>query len=109
MMYVVAIKEGGIACDAGCPYYEESGVVRGYGGQIQTHCRGVMEDVVVNCDKLNPKQLYKGRTPLTAKQIGKLLKMKLQKERKQYDPEHEEIHPVGWKPKTEKGAGSNPA
>ncbi|MBO4593565.1 MAG: hypothetical protein J5678_05175 [Bacteroidaceae bacterium] len=98
MIQIVAVEEGGIACDAGCPYYEESGVVRGYGGPLKTHCRGIMEDVVVNCEKLNPKQLYKGKTLLTAKEIGKLLGMKLQKERKLYPVEHKEIHPVGWKP-----------
>lgn len=99
MMHVVVIKEGGIACDAGCPYYEESGKVRDVRGlPVKGHCRGVMEDVVVNCEKLNPKQLYKGETPLSAKEIGKLLKMKLQKERKPYPEEHKEIHPIGWKP-----------
>ena len=99
MYRLIAIEEGGIACGAGCPYYEPSGVVRDVRGlPMKGHCRGVTEDIVVNCEKLNPRRLYKGRTLLTAKEIGKLLKMKLQKERKPYPEEHEEIHPIGWRP-----------
>ena len=98
MMQIIAIEEGGVKCSSACPFYEESGVVRGYGGPLKTHCRGVMEDIVVNCDKFNPKQLYKGKTLLTPKEIGKLLGTKLQKQRKLYDPGHAEIHPIGWRP-----------
>ena len=95
MMQIVAIEEGGVKCSSACPFYEPSGVVRGIGGPLKTHCRGVMEDIVVNCDKLNPKRLYKGKTLLTPKEIGKLLGMRLQKQRKLYDPEHAEIHHIG--------------
>ena len=95
MMQIVVIEEGGVKCSSACPFYEESGVVRGYGGPLKTHCRGVMEDIVMNCDKFNPKQLYKGKTLLTPKEIGKLLDTKLQKQRKLYPEDHAEIHHIG--------------
>ena len=96
MYRLVAIEEGGIACGAGCPYYEPSGVVRDVRGlPMKGHCRGVTEDIVVNCEKLNPKQLYKGKTLLTPKEISKLLGTKLQKQRKLYPEDHAEIHHIG--------------
>ena len=98
MMQMVVIEEGGIACDASCPYYEESGVVRCHGGPKRSHCRAIMEPWSFDCNKFNPKQMWKGKTLLTAKEIAKLLGVKLQKQRKLYPVDHKEIHPVGWKP-----------
>ena len=42
--------------------------------------------------------MWKGKTLLTAKEISKLLGVKLQKQRKLYPVEHKEIHHIGWKP-----------
>ena len=95
MFQLVAIEEGGIACEAGCPYYEESGVVRCHGGPKKSHCRAIMEPWSFDCDKFNPKRMWKGKTMLTAKEIGKLLGVKLQKQRKLYPVGHKEIHHVG--------------
>lgn len=105
MYRLIAIEEGGIACGAGCPYYEPSGVVRDVRElPMKGHCRGVMEDIVVNCEKLNPRRLYKGQTLLTPKEIGKLLGVRLQKQRKLYPEDHAEIHHIGWKPRVRHGA-----
>ena len=99
MMFVVAIKEGGIACGAGCPYYEESGVVRGYGGPLKTHCRMVMNPWQFDCDKFNPKCMYVAQVPVEkVKSIEKALSVKFRRIRKLYPRDHKEIHPVGWKP-----------
>ena len=95
MFQIVVIEEGGVKCSSACPYYEESGVVRCQGGPKRSHCRAIMEDIVINCDKFNPKQMWKGKTVLTAKEIGKLLGVKLQKQRKLYPAEHKEIHHIG--------------
>lgn len=95
MMRIVAIEEGGIACEAGCPYYEEGGVVKCYGGPKKSHCRAIMEPWSFDCNKFNPKRMWKGKTVLTAKEIGKLLGVKLQKQRKLYPAEHKEIHHIG--------------
>ena len=59
MMRIVAIEEGGIACDAGCPYYEEGGVVKCYGGPKKSHCRAIMEPWSFDCSKFNPKRMWK--------------------------------------------------
>ena len=95
MMQIVVIEEGGIACEAGCPYYEEGGVVKCYGGPKKSHCRAIMEPWSFDCNKFNPKRMWKGKTVLTAKEIGKLLGVKLQKQRKLYPAEHKEIHHIG--------------
>ena len=72
MMFLVAIEEGGIACDAGCPYYEESGVVRAYGGPLKSHCRMLMNPWIFDCHKYNPKQMYKLK--VTPEQFRAMLK-----------------------------------
>ena len=102
-MFVVAIEEGGIACNAGCPYYEESGVVRGYGGPLKTHCRMVMNPWLFDCNKFNPKCMYKMLvTPEQFRAMQKAVGVKAVKQRKLYPVEHKEIHPVGWCPKAAK-------
>ena len=99
-MQIIAIEEGGIACDASCPYYEASGVVRGYGGPLKTHCQAVMQPWMFDCRVFNPKQMYKLRvTPAQFKAMVKGQGLKAVKQRKLYPREHKEIHPVGWKPK----------
>ena len=98
MMQLVVIEEGGIACDAGCPYYEEGGVVQCHGGPKKSHCLAIMEPWSFDCDKFNPKKMWKGKTLLTPKEISQRLGTKLQKQRKLYDPGHAEIHPTGWRP-----------
>ena len=72
MYQIIAIEEGGIACDAGCPYYEESGVVYAYGGPLKSHCRMLMNPWIFDCHKYNPKQMYKLRT--TPEQFKAMLK-----------------------------------
>jgi hypothetical protein len=72
MMRLIAIEEGGITCDAGCPFYEESNVVRGYGGPLKTHCRAVMEPWFFDCHEFNPKQMYKLK--VTKEQFKAMLK-----------------------------------
>ena len=98
MMQIVVIEEGGVKCSSACPFYEESGVVQCHGGPKKSHCLAIMEPWSFDCDKFNPKQLYKGKTQLTPKEISKLLGTKLQKQRKLYPEDHAEIHHIGWKP-----------
>ena len=100
MMTVIAIEEGGIACDASCPYYEESGAVQCYGGPKKSHCQAIMQDWSFNCNKFNPKRLYKLRlTPAVFQEIVKGHGLKAIKQRKLYPKDHKEIHPVGERPK----------
>ena len=95
MMQIVVIEEGGVKCSSACPFYEEGGVVQCHGGPKKSHCLAIMEPWSFDCDKFNPKQLYKGKTQLTPKEISKLLGTKLQKQRKLYPEDHAEIHHIG--------------
>ena len=96
MMQMVVIEEGGIACDASCPYYEESGVVRCHGGPKRSHCRAIMEPWSFDCNKFNPKQMWKLRvTPAQFKAMVQGQGLKAIKQRKLYPLDHKEIHHVG--------------
>ena len=103
MMQIIAVEEGGIACDASCPYYEESGVVQCYGGKKKSNCRMIMSPWIVDCHVFNPKQLYKLRaTPEQFKAMVQSQGLKAIHQRKLYPVEHKEIHPVGWCPKAKR-------
>ena len=95
-MQMVVIEEGGIACDAGCPYYEESGVIRCHGGPKKSHCQAIMQPWSFDCSLFNPKQLYKLKA--TREQFQAMLKsqgLKATRQRKLYRPDHKEIHHIG--------------
>lgn len=51
--YVFSVETGQTGECSHCPFYEPSGVVRGYGGPIKSQCRMIMEDVSFNCQKYN--------------------------------------------------------
>ena len=98
MRQLVSVAIGGGPCSKDCPYYAEEGWVRDVNGiPVKTHCRGTMQDVVINCDKFNPQSVMKMTVTEEEWQsmqaaIGKRAK----KERKPYDPNHAEILPVGY-------------
>lgn len=99
MMRLVAIEEGGIACDASCPYYEESGVVRCYGGPKKSSCRMIMNPWIFDCNQFNPKRMYKMRvTPAQFKAMVKSQGLHATKQRKLYPVEHEASLQVGESP-----------
>ena len=95
---LIAIRKGGAKCSSACPYFEEKGQIRGVlGVPLKTHCRGTMQDVIIDCDVWDPKNIEKlevSEEEWTAFQ--KSLKRKAKRERKPYPEDHEEIHPVGW-------------
>lgn len=98
MRQVVSVETGGSPCGTGCPYYTESGIVRGVNGvPLQTHCRAIMETIFVDCDKYNPHTVEKmAVTEEEWKTMQSAVGKKARKERKAYPEDHEEIHPVGW-------------
>ena len=59
MMQIVVIEEGGVKCSSACPFYEEGGVVKCYGGPKRSHCRAIMEPWSFDCNKFNPKRMWK--------------------------------------------------
>jgi len=98
MRQVVSVQIGGSPCSKDCPYYTESGVVRGIRGvPLQTHCRATMETVIVDCEMFNPRTVEK--IEVTDEQWHAMLRAigkRARKERKLYPENHAEIHPVGY-------------
>ena len=97
MRQVVSVQKGGGPCSADCPYYTEGGKVIGVRGvPLKTHCRATMEGISIDCDIFNTKTVEKLEvTEAEWKAIQKAIGKKAKKERKLYDPNHEEIHAVG--------------
>jgi len=109
MIRLLALSRGGVKCSSACPYYEESGLIEAYNGPMKTHCRAVMEDVVVNCDTFNPHKIrYADISEEKLESISKTLGISLKRVRKLYPREHKEIHPVGWKPARQDSAENLP-
>lgn len=95
-MLLVALRKGGVKCSSACPYYQEDGVVRGINGPLQTHCRATMETVIVDCDVWNPHEIETVEVSEQQWQdMQRAIHKRAKKVRKQYDPNHKEIHPVG--------------
>lgn len=98
MRQVVSVERGGSPCSTDCPYYVESGIVRGVNDvPLPTHCRATMEKIIVDCEHFNPKtvetiEVSEEQWQSMQRAIGKRAK----KERKAYPEDHAEIHPVGW-------------
>lgn len=96
-MQVIALRKGGAKCSSACPFYEETGRVRGfYGVPLKTHCGMTMNPWMVDCDIYNPLCIDKlDVTEAQWKQMQKAIGMKAIRQRKQYPDEHDEIHAVG--------------
>ena len=105
MRQVVSVEKGGGPCRTDCPFYSEKGWVRGVRGiPLKTHCRATMESISVDCDIYDSMTVEKIEvTDAEWKAMQKAIGKKAIKERKQYDPEHDEIHPVGYNWKHQKG------
>ena len=97
MRQVVSVEIGGGPCTADCPFYEANGWVRGVRGiPLKTHCRATMEAISVDCDVFNSMTVEKIQvTEAEWRAMQKAIGKKAKKERKPYDPNHEEIHAVG--------------
>ena len=97
MRQVVSVEKGGGPCRTDCPYYSETGWVKGVlGVPLKTHCRATMEAISVDCDVYNTRTIEKIEvTDAEWKAMLKAIGKRAKKERKPYDPNHEEIHAVG--------------
>ena len=97
MRQVISVEKGGGPCRTDCPYYSETGWVRGVRGiPLKTHCRATMESISVDCDTYNSMTVEKMEvSDAEWKAMQKAIGKKAKKERKPYDPNHEEIHAVG--------------
>ncbi len=97
MRQVVSVEIGGGPCRTDCPFYSETGWVRGVRGvPLKTHCRATMEAISVDCDVFNSMTVEKIQvTEAEWRAMQQAIGKKAKKERKPYDPNHEEIHAVG--------------
>ncbi len=95
-MLLIAIRKGGAKCSSACPFYSETGVVRGYNGPLQTHCSMLMNPWMLDCDVYNP--LCIDKVEVSEEQWKAMLKAvhkRAIRVRKEYPDEHAEIHGVG--------------
>lgn len=59
-MLLIGIRKGGAKCSSACPFYTETGVVKGIRGvPLQTRCRATMNPWMVDCDIYDPYQIDK--------------------------------------------------
>jgi hypothetical protein len=95
-MLLIAIRKGGVKCSSACPFYTETGVVRGINGPLQTHCRMTMNPWMVDCDIYNPMCLDKLEvTEEQWKAMQKAVHKRAIRQRKLYPEENENGRPVG--------------
>ena len=95
-MLIVAIRKGGVKCSSACPFYTETGVVRGINGPLKTHCRMTMNPWMVDCDVYNPMCLEKMEVSEAQwKAMQKTAGKKAIKQRKLYPEDNENGRPVG--------------
>ena len=95
-MIIIAIRRGGVKCSSACPFYTESGVVRGINGPLKTHCRMTMNPWMVDCDIYNPMCLEKMEVSEAQwKAMQKTAGKKAIKQRKLYPEDHENANQVG--------------
>lgn len=95
-MQLIAVRKGGVKCSSACPFYTETGVVRGINGPLKTHCRSTMQDIIVDCDVWNPLNIEKLEVSEEEwATYQNMLGRKAKKERKLYPEDHAEIHAVG--------------
>ena len=98
MRQVISVSIGGGPCSKDCPFYAENGWVRGVNGiPLKTHCRGTMQDIIIDCDKFNSQTIEKLEVSDEQWQIMQhSIHKRAKKVRKEYPSDHAEIHPVGY-------------
>ncbi len=95
-MLIIALRKGGSPCSTDCPFYTETGVVRGINGPLKTHCRMTMNPWMADCDIYNVHQIDKMEvTEEQWKAMQKAVHKRAIRQRKLYPEDHAEIHPVG--------------
>lgn len=109
-MLLVALREGSAKCSNICPYYADNCVVRGmHGVALATHCRATMQDVIVDCDKYDPRWIEKIEVSEAEwERMQSAIHRRARKLKKEYPEDHAEIHPVGYNWKHERSANTDP-
>ena len=96
-MLLIAFRKGGVKCSSACPFYTESGKVRGVRGMpLKTHCRMTMNPWMVDCDLFDTHHIFKMEvTEEQFKQMQKAVHKRAIRQRKLYPEEHENANQVG--------------
>lgn len=95
-MLLVAIRRGGVKCSSACPFYTDTGVVRGINGPLKTHCRMTMNPWMVDCDIYNPMCIDKMEVSEEQwKTMQKAVHKRAIRQRKLYPEDHENANQVG--------------
>lgn len=96
-MLLIGIRKGGAKCSSACPFYTETGVVKGVRGvPLTTHCRATMHPWMVDCDIYNPYHIDK--MEVTEEQwaaMQKAVGKKAIRQQKLYPEVNEMGRPVG--------------
>ena len=95
-MLLIAFRKGGAKCSSACPFYTETGVVRGINGPLKTHCRMTMNPWMIDCDVYNPYCIDK--LEVSEKQWEKMqqaVNKRAIRQRKLYPEDHENANEVG--------------
>ena len=97
MPLLIAIRKGGVKCSSACPWYTETGKVRGcYGVPLKTHCRMTMNPWILDCDVYNTHEVDKMEVSEEQwKQMQQAVKKRAIRQRKLYPEEHENANEVG--------------
>ena len=96
---ILILKDGGVKCSHECKFYRGCGYVQTPNGPLKTHCGMTTQKVVVDCNSYNPD--FEWIENVTEEELDAVLVAlgrRARKQRKEYDPGHAEIHPVGWCP-----------
>lgn len=95
-MIIIALRKGGQPCSQDCPFYTETGVVRGINGPLKTHCRMTMNPWMADCDIYDVQCIDKMEvTEEQWKAMQKAIGKKAIRQRKLYPEEHENANQVG--------------
>ena len=95
-MLLIAIRKGGQPCSQDCPFYTETGVVRGINGPLKTHCRMTMNPWMIDCDIYNVHCIDKVEvTEAEWKAMLHAVHKRAIRQRKLYPEDHDEIHHIG--------------
>ena len=95
-MLLIAIRRGGVKCSSACPFYTDTGVVRGINGPLKTHCRMTMNPWMADCDIYNVRCIDKLEvTEEQWKAMQRAVHKRAIRQRKLYPEENENGRPVG--------------
>lgn len=97
MPLLIAVRKGGTKCSSACPWYTESGKVRGVDQlPMMTHCRMTMHPWMVDCDLFDPCRIETVEVSEEQWQtMQTAVRKKAKKRRKLYPEDHKIIHEAG--------------